>query len=45
MGLEREKLRAAGVEALGIVATKLEHARLYFRFHPTRVRPWPPIRQ
>jgi len=35
MGLEREKLLAAGVETLGIMATKLEHARLYFRYHPT----------
>jgi peroxiredoxin len=35
MSLERHKLRAAGVETLGIMATKLEHARLYFRYHPT----------
>ena len=38
MGLAREKLQAEGVEMLGIVATKPEHARLYFRFHPPRVR-------
>jgi hypothetical protein len=37
MGFERDKLLRAGVEALAIVATNLEHARLYFRFHPTRV--------
>jgi len=37
MGLTREKLLTAGVETLGIVATRPEHARLYFRFHPTRV--------
>jgi peroxiredoxin len=37
MGLEREKLLAAGVETLGVVASKLEHARLYFRYHPTRL--------
>jgi len=35
MGLEREKLLAAGVETLGIIATKLEPARLYYRYHPT----------
>ncbi len=37
MGLTREKLQAVGVEMLGIVATRPENARLYFRFHPTRV--------
>jgi hypothetical protein len=37
MGLAREKLQAVGIEMLGIVATKPEHARLYFRFHPARV--------
>ncbi|HKQ22939.1 MAG TPA: redoxin domain-containing protein [Burkholderiales bacterium] len=37
MSLEREKLLAAGIDTLAIVATKLEHARLYFRFHPARV--------
>jgi peroxiredoxin len=37
MGLECEKLRAEGVEALAVVSSKLEHARLYFRFHPTAV--------
>ena len=37
MGLAREKLQAVGVEMLGVVATKPEHARLYFRFHPARV--------
>ena len=37
MGFERDKLLRAGVEALAIVATNLEHARLYFRFHPTCV--------
>lgn len=35
MGLTREKLKAVGVEALGIVATKPEHARLFFRMRPT----------
>ena len=37
MGVTRQKLQALGVETLGIVATKPENARLYFRFHPTRV--------
>ncbi|MBI4609390.1 MAG: redoxin domain-containing protein [Candidatus Rokubacteria bacterium] len=37
LGFTQEKLRALGVETLGIVATKPEHARLYFRLHPTRV--------
>ncbi|MFB3819438.1 MAG: redoxin domain-containing protein [Candidatus Methylomirabilales bacterium] len=32
-----EALRAIGVEALGIVATKPENARLYFRHRPTRM--------
>lgn len=38
MGRARETLQAVGVEMLGVVATKPEHARLYFRFHPPRVR-------
>lgn len=38
MGITWEKLQAVGVEALGIVATKPENARLYFRYHPTRLR-------
>lgn len=37
MGLTRQKLQAVGVEVLGIVATKPENARLYFRYHPTRL--------
>jgi peroxiredoxin len=37
MGITREKLKAAGVEALGIIATKPENARLFFRFRPTRL--------
>jgi peroxiredoxin len=37
MGFAREKLQALGVETLGIVATKPEHARLYFRFRPPRI--------
>jgi peroxiredoxin len=37
LGLSRAKLQGAGVESLGIIATKPEHARLYFRFKPTRL--------
>jgi len=36
-GLTAEKLKAIGVEALGIVATKVANARLYFRYHPARL--------
>ena len=32
------KLKALGVEPLGIVATAPENARLYFKFRPTRLR-------
>lgn len=32
-----EKLRALSVETLGIVATNAERARLYLRYHPTRL--------
>ena len=32
------KLKANGVESLGVVATPPENARLYFRFRPTRLR-------
>ncbi|HSB40503.1 MAG TPA: peroxiredoxin-like family protein [Methylomirabilota bacterium] len=32
------KLKAAGVESLGVVATSPENARLYFKFRPTRLR-------
>ena len=37
MGQAREKLQAVGVEMLGVIASKPEHARLYFRFHPARI--------
>jgi peroxiredoxin len=33
----RQKLQAVGVETLAIVASKLERARLYCRFHPAPV--------
>jgi peroxiredoxin len=32
------KLKADGIESLGVVATSPENARLYFRFRPTRLR-------
>jgi peroxiredoxin len=38
MGQARERIRAEGVEALAIVATTPENARLYFRFRPPRLR-------
>jgi peroxiredoxin len=38
MGGTEGKLKALGVETLGIVATPPENARLYFKFRPTRVR-------
>jgi len=37
MGMAREKLKAVGVETLGIIATKPENARFFFRFRPTRL--------
>jgi peroxiredoxin len=37
LGMTREKLRAVGVEVLGVVATRPERARLYFRHRPPRV--------
>ena len=37
LGLAADKLRVGGVETLGIVATPAARARLYFRFHQTRV--------
>jgi peroxiredoxin len=38
MGTTAGKLRAAGVETLGVVATTPENARLYFAHRPTRLR-------
>jgi hypothetical protein len=38
MGTIEGKLKAAGVEALGIVASRPENARLYFKYRPTRLR-------
>jgi peroxiredoxin len=38
MGATESKLRALGVETLGVVATPPENARLYFKFRPTRLR-------
>jgi peroxiredoxin len=32
-----QKLRELGIESLGIVATELENARLYYRFRPMRL--------
>jgi peroxiredoxin len=38
IGKVEGKLRALGVEALGIVATAPENARLYFKYRPTPLR-------
>jgi peroxiredoxin len=38
MGAIEDRLKAQGVETLGIVATSPENARLYFKFRPTRLR-------
>ncbi|MGH7398577.1 MAG: redoxin domain-containing protein [Candidatus Rokuibacteriota bacterium] len=38
MGKVEGKLKALGVETLGVVATAPENARLYFKFRPTRLR-------
>jgi peroxiredoxin len=37
MSVVRDKLLNLGVDALAIVASKLDHARLYYASHPTRV--------
>ena len=37
MGGTRQKLLAAGVETLAVMATNPERARFYFRFHPPRL--------
>jgi len=36
LGLTAEKLRAAGVETVGVVATAVDRARRYFRYRPLR---------
>jgi peroxiredoxin len=38
MGTMEPTLKAAGVEALGVVATTPDNARLYFKFRPTKLR-------
>ena len=38
IGAIEGKLKEVGIEALGIVATPPENARLYFKFRPTRLR-------
>jgi peroxiredoxin len=37
LGSTREKLRDRGIETLGVVATELDNARLYFKYRPARV--------
>jgi hypothetical protein len=36
LGLTAEKLRAVGVETVGVVATAVDRARRYFRYRPLR---------
>jgi peroxiredoxin len=38
MGKTEDKLRAVGVETVGVVATAPDNARLYFKFRPTKLR-------
>jgi peroxiredoxin len=38
MGATESKLKAIGVETLGVVATTPENAQLYFKFRPTKLR-------
>ena len=38
MATTEQALKASGVETLGIVATRPENARLYFKYRPTRLR-------
>jgi hypothetical protein len=37
LGTTAQKLKALGIQALGIMATNAERARLFFRFRPPRV--------
>jgi peroxiredoxin len=37
LGGLRDKLEAAGVDTLGVVATELDNARLYFKYRPSRI--------
>ena len=37
LGGLRDKLEAAGVATLGVVATELDNARLYFKYRPSRI--------
>ena len=37
LGTTQEKLKAVGVETVAVVNTRLERARLYFRYRPARV--------
>jgi len=38
MGTNEARLKALGVETVGVVATEPENAQLYFKFRPTRLR-------
>jgi peroxiredoxin len=37
LGLVGDRLRPLGIETLAVIGTKLENARVYYRYHPTRM--------
>ena len=37
LGLAGDRLRALGIETLAVIGTTLDNARLYYRYHPTRL--------
>jgi peroxiredoxin len=37
LGLAGDRLRPFGIETLAIISTTLDNARLYYRYHPTRM--------
>ena len=37
LGLAGDRLRPLGIETLAVIGTTLDNARLYFRYHPTRL--------
>ena len=37
LGLAVDHLRSLGIETLAVIGTTLDNARLYYRYHPTRV--------
>jgi hypothetical protein len=37
LGLAGDRLRSRGIETLAVIGTTLDNARLYYRYHPTRL--------